>query len=50
VTIHPEQINRARQIALATPCQYAEQCADPRYYTNVKPGCGVVLTVNIGEE
>jgi hypothetical protein len=40
--------------ALAMPCEVAEQCANSRYFFAVYPAqgvrCGVVLTVNVGEE
>lgn len=43
-----------RMTALAKPCEHAEQCANPRYFFAVYPAqgvrCGVVLTVNVGEE
>ncbi|GAB2806729.1 hypothetical protein GCM10027276_04360 [Comamonas piscis] len=47
-------IDRQRCIAIAYPCQFAEQCADGRYMFTVNAAqgitCGVNLTVNIGEE
>lgn len=47
-------IERQRRIAMAHPCQFAEQCAEGRYMftANAAQGitCGVNLTVNIGEE
>lgn len=43
-----------RMTALAAPCEIAERCADSRYFFAVYPAqgvrCGVVLTVNVGEE
>lgn len=43
-----------RRIALANPCEQAEQCVDPRYRFTATPypglNCGLVLTVNIGQE
>lgn len=43
-----------RMTALAKPCEHAEQCTNPRYFFAVYPAqgvrCGVVLTVNVGEE
>jgi len=45
---------RQRKIALSNPCERAEQCANGRYFFAVYPAqnvrCGVVLTVNVGEE
>lgn len=47
-------IDRQRRIAIAHPCQFAEQCAEGRYMFTVNAAqgitCGVNLTVNIGEE
>lgn len=43
-----------RMEALAAPCELAEQCTNSRYFFAVYPAqgvrCGVVLTVNVGEE
>lgn len=47
-------VKRQRAIAISRPCEEAEQCMDPRYLFVVHPAqglrCGVVLTVNVGEE
>lgn len=43
-----------RMAALAAPCELAEQCTNSHYFFAVYPAqgvrCGVVLTVNVGEE
>ena len=43
-----------RMTALAMPCKVAEECTNSRYFFAVRPAqgvrCGVVLTVNVGEE
>lgn len=43
-----------RAVALANPCELAEQCVDPRYFFETHPmqgiRCVVGLTVNVGQE
>lgn len=47
-------IAERQKTALANPCQFAQQCAQPRYRFVMSPmkgvRCTAVLTVNIGEE
>lgn len=47
-------VQAQRAAALKHPCELPEQCAHPRYMFAVYPaqgvGCGVNLTVNVGEE
>lgn len=44
---------RQQKVALSNPCQFAEQCSDPRYFSSVMAydfRMGVGITVNVGEE
>lgn len=43
-----------RMRALASPCEFPEQCANPAFMFTVNPAqgvqCGVNLTINVGTE
>lgn len=47
-------VAQQRMQALAYPCEFPEQCANPGFMFTVNPAqgvqCGVNLTVNVGEE
>lgn len=49
-----ERASQQRMIALANPCEIAEQCNDRRYFFLFHPAqgidCSIGLTVNVGEE